>query len=365
MRGNTASAILSMLKGELGNDMDSTVAPGGDNVLYQQIYNQQNWLATMFDWPFLIIRYDVALQQSVRYYQLPTDGRGNQLFDMSRPKGMRGECYWSNLWNPTDLGISLYDYNVINPDIGMTLVPVKKWTLYQPAARTYAPATAPTAAAGATGLLAGGYQYAVTFVTAYGETDFSPTSTVLTVTSKQVNLTAVPVSSDTAVTSRKIYRTNGTVAGVFYLVATISNNTATTYTDNMADSALPSQAASSANTTQAPGFEVWPVPSDGTMKFRLWGQRTLSPFAQPTDQADLDDMLIMLFSAAQFYSMSNPNKSQAAIAKAKSYLDNIRQGYPVANEMFVLDDESTHGGWRRRDWSKQPTVATMIAAPTH
>jgi len=363
MRGNTAANILSMLKAEIGNDQDSSVAPGGDNVLYGQIYNQQNWLATMYDWPFLIIRYDTALGQNVRYYQLPTDSEGNQVFDISRPKGMRGECYWSNLWNPTDLGISLYDYNVINPDIGMTLVPVKKWTLYQPPLRTYAPLTAPTTAAGATGLLSGAYQYALTYFTSYGETEFSPLSASLTVATKQVSLTALPVSSDAAVTGRRLYRTSGTVPGVFYLVATLPA-VGSTYTDNLADSALPAIPSQSANTTQAAGFEVWPVPSDSTMKFRLWGQRTLSPFAQPTDRADLDDMLIMLFSAAQFFSTANPNKAQAAIAKAKSYLDNIRQGYPAPNEMFVLDDESTHGGWRRRDWSKQPTVATMIAGPT-
>src|ERR1700690_1711746 len=99
MRGNTASNILSMLKGELGNDLDSAISPGGDAVFYQQLYNQQNWLATMYDWPFLIIRNDAPLAQGQRYYQLPTDGNGNQIFDLSRPKGMRGECYWSNLWN--------------------------------------------------------------------------------------------------------------------------------------------------------------------------------------------------------------------------------------------------------------------------
>ena len=353
-----------MLKAEIGNDQDSSVSPGGDNVLYGQIYNQQNWLATMYGWPFLEIRFDISLGQNVRYYQLPTDTEGNQVFDISRPKGMRAECYWSNLWNPTDLGISMFDYNVINPDIGMTLVPVKKWTLYQPPTRTYAPLTACSAAAGAAGTLSGFYQYAVTYLTAYGETEFSPLSTAVSVTSKQMSLTALPVSTDTMVTGRRLYRTTGTVAGTFYLVATLPAG-GTTYTDTTADSALPVLPSASANTTQAAGFEVWPVPSDGTMKFRLWGQRTLSPFAAPTDRADLDDMLIMLFSAAQFFSMSNPNKSQAAIAKAKSYLDNIRQGYPAPNEMFVLDDESTHGGWRRRDWSKQPTVATMIAAPTH
>jgi len=363
MRGNTALNILSMLKGELGNDMDSTVAPGGDAVLYQQIYNQQNWLATMYGWPFLTIRNDIQLAQSVRYYQLPTDSQGNQIFDMSRPNGMRAECYWSNLWNETDLGISLFDYNTINPDIGMTLVPVKKWVLYQPPARTYAPLTAPTATAGSAGLLSGSYQYAVTYVTSYGETDFCPLSAAVTVTSKQMNLTALPVSTDSAVTGRRIYRTNGTVAGTFYLVATIPA-AGTTYTDTTADSALPLLPSASFNTTQAPGFEVWPVPSDGTMKFRLWGQRTLSPFAQPTDRADLDDMLIVLFSAAQWFTNANPNKAQAAVAKAKSYLDNIRQGYPAPNEMFVLDDESAIGGWGRRDWSKQPTVATMIAGKT-
>ena len=357
MRGNTASAILSMLKGELGNDMDSSVSPGGDAVMLQKIYNIQTWLATMFDWPFLIIRDDIPLQQNVRYYPLPTDGQGNQIFDMSRPKGMRGECYWSNLWNPTDLGICLYDYNAINPDIGMTLVPVKKWTLYQPPARTYAPLTAPAAAAGVAGSLSGVYQYAVTYLTAYGETDFSPISAAVTVTSKQMSLTALPISTDPAVTGRRIYRTSGTVAAVYYLVASIPA-TGTTYTDTMADSALPTLPSASFNTTQSPGFEVWPVPSDNTMKFRLWGQRTLSPFANPTDRADLDDMLIMLFCASKFL------KTQDSIAEAKSYLDNIRQGYPVPNEMFVLDDESSHGGWRRRDWSRQPTVATMLAAPT-
>ena len=36
-----------MLKGELGNDIDSSVSPGGDTVMLQKIYNIQTWLATI------------------------------------------------------------------------------------------------------------------------------------------------------------------------------------------------------------------------------------------------------------------------------------------------------------------------------
>jgi len=245
MLGNTASNILSMLKGEIGNDMDSSVSPGGDAVLYQQIYNQQNWLLSEYDWPFLRIYSDTPLAQNQRYYPMPADPNSNPLFNLDRP--IKGQCYWSNLWNDTDLGITIYDYNVVNPDIGMTLVPVKKWQLY-----------------------------------------LNPAS-------------------------------QGTLQ-----------------------------------------FEVWPVPSDGTMKFRMTGQAFPPSFASPTDKAVLDDMLIMLFTAAQFFSMANPNKAQAAVAKAKAKLDRLMQGYNVQNDIFCLDSESGGGRFGNRDWSRQPTVATML-----
>ena len=246
MLGNTASNILSMLKGEIGNDMDTSVSPGGDAVLYQQIYNQQNWLLSEYDWPFLRIYSDISLAQGQRYYPMPSDPNSNPMFNLDRP--IKGQCYWSNLWNDTDIGITIYDYNVVNPDIGMTLVPVKKWQLYI----------------------------------------------------------------------------------------------------NPSNPSAPLQ------------FEVWPVPSDGTMKFRMTGQQFPASFANPTDKATLDDMLIMLFCAAQFFSMANPNRAQAAVAKAKARLDRLIGGYNTANDIFVLDSENTSGRFQRRDWSMQPTVATMI-----
>lgn len=101
------------------------------------------------------------------------------------------------------------------------------------------PASAPTAADAGAGVMgAGTYLYKVTYYYADGESD--PCASYATVTisgSHQVALSDIPVSSDSRVTQRKIYRTeaDGTT---YNLLTTISNNTATTYADNVPDSGL-------------------------------------------------------------------------------------------------------------------------------
>lgn len=102
------------------------------------------------------------------------------------------------------------------------------------------PSTAPTAVVGtAAGLLtaAAVYQYKVTFVTAFGETDAYVTAASVTASSTgSVNLSSIPISHDSGVYNRKLYRTvgNGTA---FLLLATI-DNIVTTYTDIVVDASL-------------------------------------------------------------------------------------------------------------------------------
>lgn len=85
----------------------------------------------------------------------------------------------------------------------------------------------------------GKYYYRVSFVTAGGETKGGTESLPIKTTSskKMIVLTDIPISASSLVTSRKIYRTvvNGTE---HKLLATIANNTTTTYTDNIADASL-------------------------------------------------------------------------------------------------------------------------------
>jgi hypothetical protein len=102
------------------------------------------------------------------------------------------------------------------------------------------PSSAPTATAGgASGDLdqTANYGYKVTYVTAFGETDPSTAGTVTTTTTGSVNLTAIPVSTNGNVSSRKIYRTIGGGAA-YLLLTTLDDNTTTTYTDTTADASL-------------------------------------------------------------------------------------------------------------------------------
>ncbi len=96
----------------------------------------------------------------------------------------------------------------------------------------------------------GVHRYLATFVTADGETQAGIISTAVTITDKTINgkveLTSIPVGGG-LVTARKIYRTAANGSS-YLLLATIANNSAATYTDNIADASLGAEAPST-NTT--------------------------------------------------------------------------------------------------------------------
>ena len=89
----------------------------------------------------------------------------------------------------------------------------------------------------------GVHRYKVSYYNDIGETALSGTYLVVTVvdqsTSGQVLLTSIPVSPDSSVIGRKIYRSKvGLSTSAYYLVDTIADNTTTIYTDNAADASL-------------------------------------------------------------------------------------------------------------------------------
>lgn len=108
----------------------------------------------------------------------------------------------------------------------------------------------------------GTHSYKMTYLVGSLHTEASATSNVVTVVDKavagKVTLT-LPLSADTTVTSRKIYRTiagaDPTVAANFLLLATIADNTTTTYLDNIADGSL-GAAAPTTNDTFAATYPV-------------------------------------------------------------------------------------------------------------
>ncbi len=129
-----------------------------------------------------------------------------------------------------------------------------------------APTSAPTLVLTAgTTLGIGTYQYAVTFLSQGGETPPSPLGTITTTGGNQnVNLSAIPIgpsapstpgSATNTVIGRNIYRT--LVGGSqLFLLTTLLNNTAITWSDTLSDSAL--QGKPGAPTINTSGVMIWP-----------------------------------------------------------------------------------------------------------
>jgi hypothetical protein len=109
----------------------------------------------------------------------------------------------------------------------------------------------------------GAHSYKVTFLAGATHTAGGTKSDPVTVVDKSVNgkvqVSGIPVSTDTNVTSRKLYRTianaDPTVAANYLLLATIADNTTTTFLDNVADGSL-GAAAPTTNDTVADDYPV-------------------------------------------------------------------------------------------------------------
>lgn len=104
------------------------------------------------------------------------------------------------------------------------------------------PTGTPTVAvpAGAGNVDIGSHVYAVAFTTANGgETPAGPNSAAATTSAgnQQVSLTAIP-TGPASTTGRKIYRSKAGTTTPLFLVATLADNSTTTYTDNLADASL-------------------------------------------------------------------------------------------------------------------------------
>jgi hypothetical protein len=114
----------------------------------------------------------------------------------------------------------------------------------------------------------GSYRYRVSFVTPEQEIPMGEVSEKVIVSDKttygKVSLTSIPVGASTlGVTARKIYRQqNG--SGTYNLVDTISDNTTTTYTDNIAQSTVSAAAEGKTGFTLPSDFYYELDLKDGT-----------------------------------------------------------------------------------------------------
>lgn len=178
--------------------------------------------------------------------------------------------------------------------------------------------TAPVAALGAAGVLAGLYEYRVTFVTAAGETLASGDSNPISPSSQQVSLTAIPVGGP-GTTARRIYRDkNG--AGDYRRVTEISNNTTTTYTDNIADATV-SAAAQIPATDTAHATTIAAQAQDTGVDGNV-------PMNSITALAGAPSQLSAVINPVAFTGGSDPQDTEDFRQKLLQWLQNPQTGSP-------------------------------------
>lgn len=129
-----------------------------------------------------------------------------------------------------------------------------------------APVTPPTLALHGSGSMGPGYyNYCITFASASQESSQGAISSQLFVpVSNGVTLTNIPTSTDPQVTQRNIYRIGGAL-GQWRLIATLNDNTTTTYTDTQSDASITGQSLT-INRDPPPKFT-----SIAAHQERIWG----------------------------------------------------------------------------------------------
>lgn len=98
--------------------------------------------------------------------------------------------------------------------------------------------TAQASDSGNPGNPTGTYQYRITYVNAFGESNPSAKTAAVTVATNQITLSNIPLAPAAAgVTGKRIYR-NTTAGSTWYLVGTVGDNVTITWTDNVTDATL-------------------------------------------------------------------------------------------------------------------------------
>lgn len=118
-RGVTLGELTDRLRIEAYLDPNPSLSVNVLELMKQSIRTEQERLYDEFDWPFLKITSDKAMEAGSRYYDVPTD--------MNLERIQKVDVLYGGRWLPVQRGISLDDYNITNSDDDVRTDPIRKW----------------------------------------------------------------------------------------------------------------------------------------------------------------------------------------------------------------------------------------------
>ncbi len=102
-------------------------------------------------------------------------------------------------------------------------------------------------------------------------------------------------------------------------------------------------------------FEIWPVPSSNGTPVRFQGTRLLTPLVEDTSRADLDDILIVLFSAGEILTSTKQPDAQIKLNLATRRLNTLRGQLSDRKRMFLTRGQNIQN-------LKRPTTGELVQA---
>jgi len=250
----------------------------------------------------------------------------------------------STTWStPVSFGFQAVSANLSNVNLWANKNIIDRNTLkfIDMSPKLSAPAGSVTLNFGGSGSLTGSYFYAVTFVTATGETNLGGISSI-SLTAQQVNISAIQIDSSGLAIARNIYRTTAGGSTYHYLT-TIADNTTTTFTDNIPDSNLPTiDSTTISNTTGLNFYKLKALDLDAPYIFQVdYATSAVYPFFE-TGNVDQYATLGTPVTAASFI-IDGITISTSITGSKIILLKN--QGFPgvhdpITNGVYVLNHGS-------------------------
>ncbi len=87
----------------------------------------------------------------------------------------------------------------------------------------------------------------------------------------------------------------------------------------------------------SPQIEVWPLPSSNSQRLLVTGIRNLNALTSNSDTADLDDVLILLFAAAELLSRQKSEDARLKLAAAQQRYATLKSRHKGGAPMFQMN----------------------------
>ena len=101
-------------------------------------------------------------------------------------------------------------------------------------------------------------------------------------------------------------------------------------------------------------MEVWPIPNDEIQTIYMFGSKNLGDLIQESDTAELDDRLIVLYTAAEILARQKSADAQAKLEQANARLVSLRRNSKKKSRVSQMG----LGAWRERSSNKVKIIVS-------